>query len=61
MSAPYFTLNTLGWGGTWTSGNTVSFKTHPAAVPIWLRRTVPASAASLSLNTFKIRFDGASA
>ena len=61
MSAPFFTIRALGWGDTWTTGNTITFKTHPAAVPLWLRRTVPAGASSLSLNTFKLRFDGASA
>jgi hypothetical protein len=38
---PYFTLNSLGWGGTWAVGNTVAFTTHPAAVPILLENEVP--------------------
>lgn len=40
---PYFTLDKDGWGGTWANGETVTFKTHPAAVPIWMKEVVPAS------------------
>ncbi|MBF0310825.1 MAG: type II toxin-antitoxin system HicB family antitoxin [Magnetococcales bacterium] len=36
---PYFTLPATGWGGTWASGNILSFKTHPATIPIWEKRT----------------------
>lgn len=51
FAAPYFTLtDSGGWGGTWANGDTVSFTTHPASVPIWLKRTVPAGADSLSGN-----------
>jgi hypothetical protein len=39
---PYFTIRASGWGGTWTSGNTVMFSTHPSAVPILLEEEVPA-------------------
>ena len=28
FSKPYFTLSDAGWGGTWTSGDTISFTTH---------------------------------
>ena len=38
---PYFTIDSSGWAGTWTSGETVTFKTHPAAVPVWWREIVP--------------------
>jgi hypothetical protein len=61
FSRPYFTLNSAGWGGTWANGNTVVFQTHPAATPIWFKRVVPAGAGSLSLNSYKIKVDGASA
>lgn len=44
--AAYFTIPLLGWGGTWTSGDTVTFDTRPSAIGFWLKRTVPAGAAS---------------
>ncbi|MBF0213055.1 MAG: hypothetical protein HQM00_05745 [Magnetococcales bacterium] len=50
-SAPYFTISLLGWGGTWTTGDTVSWSTHPSAFGIWLKRVVPAGAASTSADT----------
>jgi hypothetical protein len=39
---PYFTIRASGWGGTWQSGESVSFTTHPAALPILLEEEVPA-------------------
>ena len=50
FSKPFFTLADAGWAGTWANGDTVSFITHPASVPLWLKRTVPAGANSLSGN-----------
>jgi len=58
---PYFTLRSAGWGGTWTQNNTVTFGTHPAAVPIWYKRIVPTNAASLSGNSVILAIDGESA
>ena len=39
---PYFTIRTAGWAGTWTSGDMVSFSTHPSAIPVLLENEVPA-------------------
>jgi len=50
FSKPYFTLEFAGFAGTWAAGETIVFQTHPAAAPIWLKRVVPAGAASLSGN-----------
>jgi hypothetical protein len=50
FSKPYFTLADAGWAGTWANGDTVSFTSHPASSPVWLKRTVPAGANSLSGN-----------
>ena len=50
FSKPYFTLADVGWAGTWANGDTVSFTSHPASSPVWLKRTVPAGANSLSGN-----------
>ena len=43
---PYFTLESGGWLGTWASGDTLVFQTHPASAPIWEKRVVPAGAVS---------------
>jgi len=58
---PYFTVESGGWGGTWAAGDTITFDTHPAAVPLWEKRVVPAGAASLSNNKIILVFSGESA
>jgi len=50
FAKPYFTIEAAGWAGTWAGGDTIVFQTHPAAVPFWLKRVVPAGAGSLSGN-----------
>ena len=60
FSKPYFTLDKDGWALTWASADTVVFQTHPAAVPIWQRRTVPAGCTSLSGNKVTLVFGGES-
>jgi hypothetical protein len=47
---PYFTIDKDGWGGTWLTGNTVTFTTDPSAFPIWWREIVPSSTAQESDN-----------
>ena len=59
FSVPYFVLKADGWGGTWNAGDTITFQTHPAAVPIWFKRVVPAGAPSVS-NTFEHKITGES-
>ncbi|MBF0154587.1 MAG: hypothetical protein HQL64_12665 [Magnetococcales bacterium] len=59
-SRPYFTLPSSGWGGTWATGNVLSFKTHPAAVPIWQKRVIPPNTASLSGDRVVIGISGES-
>ena len=61
FSKPYLKLEAAGFGGTWAAGETIVFKTHPAAVPIWERRDVPAGAASLSNNSILLAISGESA
>lgn len=61
FTKPYFTIDTDGWGGTWAIGETVVFKTHPAAYAIWEKRVVPAGAASLSNNKVTLVISGESA
>ena len=62
FSKPYFTLtDSGGWGGTWASGDTLDFTTHPAAIPVWEKRIVPAGANSLSANKVVLAITGESA
>lgn len=60
FTKPYFTMNSAGWGGTFVAADTVTFTTAPASVPIWLRRTVPAAAASFSANSVIPAIEGES-
>jgi hypothetical protein len=55
---PYFTLAAAGFSGTWASGDTIVFKTHPAAIPMWAKRVVPAGAAVAGSNTASVRLRG---
>lgn len=59
--APYFTITTAGFTGTWASGDTMTFSTVPASYPIWAKRVVPAGAAALSGNTVVFGIDGETA
>ena len=60
FSEPYFTLEDLGWAGTWANGDTITFSTHPAAFPAWLKLMVPPGAASLSANSVHFAISGES-
>lgn len=53
----YFTLGAGALGGTWAAGNTVTFTTAPAAIPLWLRRTVPANTLTYASNRFTLAVD----
>jgi len=46
FSRDYFTLLAAGFGGTFAVAETIVFSTHPAALPIWLERIIPAGSAS---------------
>jgi hypothetical protein len=43
---PFFSLASAGWGGTWTTNDTITFKTNPAALPVWVEQIVPAACAA---------------
>jgi len=58
---PYFTIDKDGWGAGWLEGDTITFKTHPAAEPIWRKRVVPVGSAALSLDGYSINFSGQTA
>ena len=61
FSKPYFTLKAAGWGGTYSTGNTITFTTHPAAVPYWEKRIVPAGASSIANTGSRVAISGESA
>jgi len=50
VGGTYFTILASGWGGTWQSGETITFKTHPASKPAWAKEVVPAGAGSCFSN-----------
>lgn len=47
---PYFTLEALGFGGTFVSGDTITFTVVPAYVAQWFKRVVPTATGSLAGN-----------
>lgn len=57
----YFSLPASGWGGTWSAGDTLTFGTTPATVPLWLRRVVPAGAGSVAGDGVVVGVQGESA
>lgn len=58
FSKPRLTIPAGVWGGTWAAGETITFSMHPAIVPIWIKRIIPAAAGSVSLNVIKPWFGG---
>lgn len=51
---PYFTLASVGWGGTWESGDTITFTTHPSALPILMEQYVPGGVSAASYNLLPV-------
>lgn len=51
FTKPYFVMDPDGFSGSFLTGDTIVFQTHPAAVPIWVRRIVPAGAVAFDPNT----------
>lgn len=60
-SKPYFTLRAAGHGGTHVAGDTITCQTHPAAAAIFVRRDLPAAAASTASNRADLVLLGATA
>lgn len=58
---PYFTIKSIAWGGSFQANDTVVFRTHPAAIPIWYCRRVPAGTFSLANNYTSLAIHGESA
>lgn len=53
FSKPYFTIPITVWGGTYVSGDTVVFQTHPCAIPIIQQRVIPVGCSSLANNRIR--------
>jgi len=58
---PYFTIRAIGWGGTFQTNDMLAFSTHPAAIPVWYRRQVPAGTFSLANDYASLAIHGESA
>lgn len=56
--AAYFTIDPLGWGSGWSTGNVLRFNTVAANYPIWLARTVKQGPAAGSSDSFRIQIRG---
>ncbi len=59
--APFFTIPVGSWGGTFATSDTVEFTTRGSQIPIWMKRLLPAGAASLAANKAIFVMDGESA
>lgn len=60
-STPYFTLQTAFFGGSYLTGDTVTFSTTSATLPLWEKRVIPAGTGSLSGNSLTVAWVGESA
>lgn len=56
----YFTLLAAGWGGTPANGDTITFTTSPAAIPLWYRRVVPAGSPAIASDPVSVCVEGES-
>ncbi|MBF0424825.1 MAG: hypothetical protein HQL66_03280 [Magnetococcales bacterium] len=61
FSAPYFVLVHAGFGGTWASGDSITFATHPACAGVWEERIISSGASSGGNNTLLLEIFGSSA
>jgi hypothetical protein len=57
----YVTVPSSAWAGTWATNNTLVFKIHPAAIPVWEKQVVPTGCAPLSLDYRTVVVTGESA
>ena len=58
---PYFTLKAAAWSGTFQPNDQMRFDTHPAVIPVWYRRQVPAGTSSLANDFASLAIHGESA
>lgn len=60
VSLPYFSLDPTAFSGTFSSGDTIAFKTNQATTAIWLKRIIPAGASPVAVNKAYFVLDGGS-
>jgi len=60
-SSWYFLLSSSGWGGSWSIGDTITFRTVHAGKALWLKEVVPAEIAAYSNNVVTLHILGESA
>lgn len=58
LGSPYFKILPSLLVGSWIAGDTVTFSTHPAAIPLFLKHTVPVGTAAIGNNKVDIYVDG---
>lgn len=51
FSSPYFQIPAGFFTGTWATGDTFTFQTHPAARALWVKRVVPPACPLLGSNS----------
>jgi hypothetical protein len=56
--APYFTINLIGWGAGWASGNVLRFNTQAANFPLDIARTTLQSNPAVYTDNFKLQIRG---
>lgn len=57
----FFTILAQAFGGNFIAGDSVTFSTSPAAIPVWYRRQIPAGTASLANDFASLAIHGESA
>lgn len=55
-STPYLLIPVGFFTGSWAAGNTLTFNTHPAALPVWLKEVVPAGTLQDANNVFGLGY-----
>jgi hypothetical protein len=58
FTKPYFVLAAGGFSGVFAAADTIVFQTHPATVPIWVKRVVPAGSAASANNKAIVALKG---
>lgn len=55
---PYLEITAAQWGANWLNTDQQDVSTFAAAIPFWVSQEVPAGAAAITSNTFKMIIDG---
>jgi len=57
-SAPYFSIDPLGWGAGWATGNVMRLNTIGAMFPVWVVRTVQQGPETVTRDSFTLLVRG---